>query len=205
MQFKELTFNDPNAQRIYANYINRVRTTVKVLGKENQQEILLEINSHIYEGTTVNTEGKPEVDQLLDLLEKLGQPELFLKPLVADKQLDEAVKTFNPLKIAKALILNIGNGISYIVFAILYLFLFSFLFLIVAKLVNPDNVGLFYNPGKVFILGLYKDANGVSYTQYEQLGNWFIPLMVLSAVVLYIILTLLLRLKRKLTTIARQH
>lgn len=203
MQFNEITFSDPNAQRIYTDYINRVRTTVKVLGKENQQEILLEINSHIYEGITANKEEKPEMEQLLDVLEKLGQPELFLKPLVADKQLDEAVKTFNPLKIAKALILNIGNGISYVVFTILYLFLFSFLFLIIAKLVNPEKVGLFYEPNKVFILGMYNDANGMSYSSYEQLGNWFIPLMVFSAAVLYIILTLLLRLKRKLKTISR--
>ncbi len=204
MQFKEITFTDSNAQRIYTDYINRVRTTVKVLGKENQQEVLLEINSHIYEGTIANPEGKPEVDQLLDVLEKLGQPELFLKPLVADKQLDEAVKTFHPLKIAKALILNIGNGVSYVVFSLLYLFLFSFLFLIIAKLVNPEKVGLFYHPDHVFILGMYTDANGISYAQYERLGGWFIPLMAISAAVLYILLTVSLRLKRKLSATIRK-
>ena len=198
MKFKEIEFKDKNAKRIYRNYIHSVQNTVKILDKENQQEILMEINSHIYEGLASRSESKEELDNLLDVLEKLGQPDVFLKPLVAEKKLDEATQTFNPIKIAKALILNIGNGVSYIIFAVLYLFLFGFLFLIVAKIVNPEHVGFFYRANDIFILGIYNNPDGVSYAQYEQLGNWFIPAMLLSAAILYILLTLLLKLKKNL-------
>jgi uncharacterized membrane protein len=198
MKFKEIEFKDKNAKRLYRDYISRVQSTVKILDKGNQQEILLEINSHIYEGVTYHSDSKEEVENLLDVLEKLGQPEVFLKPLVAEKKLDEATKTFNPLKIVKALILNIGNGLSYVIFSILYLFLFGFLFLIIAKVVNPEHVGFFYRPNDIFILGLYNAPNGMSYAQYEQLGNWFIPAMFLSAAILYVLLTLLLKLKKNL-------
>lgn len=198
MKFKEIEFKDNNATRIYKDFINRVKNCSKVLDRDNQQEILLEINSHIYESITDNSGNKGELEHLLDILEMLGSPEVFLKPLIAEKKLEEATRTFNPVKIARALLLNIGNGFSYIVFAFLYLFLFCFLFLVVAKLINPENVGFFYRPSDIFILGHYSDSNGVSYSQYERLGNWFIPVMLLSSVVLYILLTLLLKLKRTL-------
>lgn len=133
----------------------------------------------------------------MDILEKLGRPEAFLKPLVAEKKLDEATKTFNPLQVLKALILNIGNGVSYVVFAILYLLLFGFLFLIIAKIADPQNVGFFYRPDDIFILGYYR-TDEVNHYQYEQLGNWFIPVMLLLTVIFYMLITLLLRIKKNL-------
>lgn len=196
MKFKEITFNDKNSQRIYHDYISRIQQATKLLNKENQQEILLEINSHIYESFTGSLENnKGEVENLLDSIEKLGQPEVFLKPLVAEKKLDEATKTFNPVKVLKALILNIRNGISYIVFAILYLMLFGFLFLIAAKIYDPQNVGFFYRPDDIFILGYYQ-TDGKTHYQYEQLGNWFIPFILVLTVVFYLFITLLLRIKK---------
>jgi hypothetical protein len=198
MKFKEIEFKDNNSTRIYKDYIGRVKSSIKILDSNNQQEILLEINSHIYESVIDNSGNKGEVEHLLDVLEMLGSPEIFLKSLVAEKKLEEATKSFNPIKIAKALLLNIGNGFSYIVFALLYIFLFGFLFLIIAKTINPENVGLFYRPNDVFILGHYSNSDGISYSQYEKLGNWFIPVMLLSSAVLYVLLTLLLKLKRTL-------
>ncbi|WP_306352300.1 hypothetical protein [Flavobacterium sp. '19STA2R22 D10 B1'] len=198
MKFKEITFKDKNSIRIYQDYISRIQHTTKILNKENQQEVLLEINSHIYESIIDDLEnGKGEVERLLDILEKLGQPEVFLKPLVAEKKLEEATKTFNPLKIIKALALNIGNGISYVVFAILYLLLFGFVFLIFAKIIDPQNVGFFYRANDVFTLGYFRE-NGISLQEYERLGNWFIPVMLLLATAFYVVITLLLRLKRTL-------
>ena len=198
MKFKEIAFNDTSSKRIYHDYVIRVKKAIKVLSKENQQEILLEINSHIYESLHHDPENdKGEVEKILDSLEKLGLPETFLKPLVAEKKLEEATQTFNPVKVAKAVALNIGNGVSYILFAIFYLLLSGFLFLIVAKIADPKNVGLFYRPGKVFILGYYRDK-GVNQSAYEQLGNWFIPSMILLATAFYLLITLLLRIKKSL-------
>lgn len=198
MNFKEIAFENRNCTRIYRDYLKRVRNTVKILNEHNQQEILLEINSHLFEGFSDNPNGRDEVEHLLDILEKLGQPEDFLKPLVANKKLEEATRTFNPLEIVRALTLNITNGISYIIFAILYLFLFGFLFLIIAKLIDPDHVGLFYRAKDIFILGHYNNSDGVSYLQYERLGHWFIPLMITASATLYILLTLLLKLKKNI-------
>lgn len=199
MKYKEIEFIDGNARRIYKDYISRVLHTIKGLNSENQLEILLEINSHIYESISSKSSlNKQEVEKLLDVLERLGQPEQFLKPLVARKKLDEATSSFHPLKIAQALILNLGNGISYVVFTFLYLLLFCFLFLIVAKISNPENVGFFYGPGKIFLLGGFKNEDSNFYAPYEQLGDWFIPAMILLTVALYFLLTILLKFKKSI-------
>jgi hypothetical protein len=196
MKFKEIVFKDNSSQRIYKDYVTRVKQVIKALNKENQQEILLEINSHIYESLNQRPDSnRGEVEKLLDSLEKLGLPEFYLKPLVAEKKLEEATQTFNPIQVAKAVSLNIGNGIAYVFFAIFYLLLFGFLFLIVAKIADPQNVGFFYRPGKIFILGYYTN-NRIDHSAYEQLGNWFIPLMAILILVFYLLITLLLRVKK---------
>jgi len=192
MKLKEIQFNDQSAERIYRDYLYRIRKEVKGLNQQNQDEILMELNSHIYENLQEHPTGN-EVEKLLNILEKLGRPEEILKPLVADKKLEEATKSFNPLHIFRALMLNLTNGISYIIFFILYLFLFGFVFLIGAKIWDPTEVGFFYKPGEVFVLGLSK---GLVHPSDELLGNWFIPAMVVSAIALYFIITLLLKLKR---------
>ncbi|WP_412467350.1 HAAS signaling domain-containing protein [Pedobacter sp. KLB.chiD] len=192
MKLKEIPFKDQSAERIYQDYLYRIRKEVKGLNQQNQDEILMELNSHIYENLQEHPTGN-EVEKLLNILEKLGRPEEILKPLVADKKLTEATQTFNPIAVFKALLLNLTNGISYIIFFILYLFLFGFVFLIGAKIWNPSQVGFFYKPGEVFIIGLSK---GLVNPADEILGNWFIPVMIIVTVALYFMITLLLKLKR---------
>lgn len=197
MKFKEIEFKSRNAEKIYRDYIVRVKRYIRILNQDNQTEVLLEINSHIYESFTQNSDEAQETEKLLDSLDKLGEPDVFLKALVAEKKLDEATRTFNPVKIVNALVLNIGNGISYIIFGLLYLLLFAFIYVIIAKLASPENIGLYYRPGKVFVIGKYTAA-GINEAEFEQLGNWFIPVMITAILFFYTVITILLKLKTNL-------
>ncbi|RXG18296.1 putative membrane protein [Leeuwenhoekiella aestuarii] len=190
MKFKEIVFTDAEAQRVYASYIKRIRHVLKNLLPADSEEILMEFNSHIYESIESRGDAS-ELKSLLDATDKLGDPELVLKPLVADKMLDKATRSFNPLDVLKALMLNITNGISYIIFAILYLFLGAFIFMILAKLANEE-VGLYFKNDQFVALGFVKNTSNYQ----EVLGYWFIPLMLLAAFLFYIAITLLLRLKK---------
>lgn len=192
MKFKELTFKDQHTERIYKDYISRVKNSVKSLNSDNQNETLLEINSHIYEALQAPAEN--ETTDLLNVLQKLGSPEHFLKELVAEKKLEEAASSFNPLKILKALILNFGNGFSYIVFFILYVLLAGFIFMIYSKIVNPEQTGFFYTNATSWVLGISKNSNP---HEKELLGYWFIPVMILLTILFYVVITLLLRFKKK--------
>lgn len=191
MTLTKIPFTDKSSTRIYQEYLDRIQRATKSLSKEDQLEIMMELNSHIYENFSQKRSDN-EIEQLLDILQKLGSPEEVLKPLVADKKLTQATRTFNPVHIFKALILNIGNGLSYIIFFLLYLCLFSFIFLIGAKIFMPDRVGLFYKKGSTFILGMASNYPG-----HEILGNWFIPVMIAFTIVFYLLLTLLLKIKNR--------
>ena len=197
MKIKEIQFKESSSKRVYENYMNRIKKTVRTLSSNDQKEVLLEFNSHIYEGLSRKNHEK-EIDRLLDVLDKLGDPEEVLKPLIADKKLEQATKTFNPVHLFKALALNITNGISYVIFFILYLSLFGFVFLIFAKITNSKGVGLFFENNRFLALGKINQEYLESTAYNEVLGNWFIPAMLLSIFLFYLLITLLLKFKRSI-------
>lgn len=193
MKIENIKFSQGASRRIYEDYMKRVKKATASLSKQDQDDVYMEFNSHIFEALQYKEQAN-EIDTLLDVLQRLGTPEEVLKPLVADKKLDQATRTFNPIHVFKALVLNLTNGVSYIIFFILFSLLFGFVFIIFAKIMHPSEVGMFFKNDSFLVLGMSSDTNqeGVR----EVLGNWFIPVMVLCAVTLYLLFTLLLRLKK---------
>ncbi|WP_412850762.1 hypothetical protein ACL0VS_01080 [Chryseobacterium sp. PMSZPI] len=197
MEFKKIHFKNAEAQKIYEHYILQVQSATKKLSYEDQKDILMEINSHIYESTSRISE-ESEILNLKNTLSRIGIPNEVLKPLIAEKKLNQATRTFNPIHIFQALTLNLSYGIIYCVFFILYLFLFSFVFLIFAKIFVPDHVGFYYKKGEIFQYGGFIQNEHLQ--QYEILGNWFIPVTLVLAIAFYFTIVLLLRLKKSLKT-----
>ena len=185
MKIKEIQFKEDASKRIYLSYMKRIERMIKPLSKTDQTEVLLEFNSHIFEGLA-HKHQKNEIVKLVDILDKLGNPEEVLKPLIADKKLEEATRTFNPIHLFKALILNITNGVSYLFFAILYLSLLGFIFVIYAKIKNPDQVGLFMENNSFLALGRVNESYLQNPNISEVLRNWFIPVMLLSIILSYL-------------------
>nr|WP_315223391.1 hypothetical protein [uncultured Flavobacterium sp.] len=199
MKIEAIQFEQKASQRIYNDYMKRIKKATNSLSKDNQDDIYMEFNSHIFEAIQHKNDTN-EIDSLLDIIEKLGAPEEVLKPLVADKKLEQATRTFNPVHVFRALILNFTNGISYVIFFILYLFLFGFVFLIFAKIFNPEHVGLFIkeHSASIFVLGMMSPENKLHSNAVEILGNWFIPVMILSTFLFYFLITLLLKFKKSI-------
>lgn len=197
MEFKKIQFNDTAAKKIYEDYIKQIQAATKKLSKDDQIDILMEMNSHIYESLSQTEYDRNEVQKLTDTLGRIGIPSEVLKPLIAEKKLNQATNTFNPIHIFHALILNFSHGIIYFIFFILYLFLFAFVVLIFGKIFYPDHVGFYYKKGEIFQYGGFLTNN--NFQQYEMLGNWFIPVTILLGVTFYFLITLLLKLKKSLT------
>lgn len=195
MSIEKIQFEEKASERIYRDYLKRIEKTTKSLDKEDRQEVLMEFNSHIYEGLQQN-KNSGEINRLLDILEKLGSPEEVLKPLIANKKMEQATRSFNPLHMLRALALNITNGVSYVIFFILYLSLFGFVFLIYSKITNPIETGLFFKGSYFQALGRISPEYLEGTQTHEILGNWFIPAMLLAIVISYVIITLLIRFKR---------
>jgi uncharacterized membrane protein len=195
MEIEEIKFSQIASQRIYSDYMKRVKKATNSLSKEDQNDIYMEFNSHIYESLQHKSNAN-EIDLLLDVIERLGTPEEVLKPLVADKKLEQATKTFNPVHVFKALVLNFTNGISYVFFFLLYLLLFAFVFLIFAKIINPSEVGLFMQNKSIIAMGYIKTDDNENVR--EVLGNWFIPFTSLCILVFYFLITALLKFKKSI-------
>lgn len=196
MEFKKIQFKNAETQKIYEAYIHQVQSATRKLSDEDQKDILMEINSHIFESTSRLTEENDSVSNLKNTLSKIGNPHEVLKPLIAEKKLNQATRTLNPIHVFQALTLNFSFGIIYFVFFILYLFLFSFILLIFAKIFAPDHVGLYYKKGEIFQYGGFIQSEHLQ--PYEILGNWFIPVTIGLAVTFYFVITLLLRLKKNI-------
>src|SRR6478609_3558476 len=143
---KKIEFKSKNAQKIYDDYLSRCTRMLRVLSEKDRSESLLEINSHIFEFIQ-NNGTEDELDSLLNIIERLGPPEITLKEVIANKKIDQAVRTLNPRYVVSALIHNIGRGVGYTILSLLFLLLPVFLFLIVAKIIEPNNVGLFVGDG----------------------------------------------------------
>jgi hypothetical protein len=204
---KAIPFDNPSAQRVYNDYIQRCRRVTTILSEKDREEVLLEINSHIYEYLCANT-TTDQMEALLNVLERLGAPEETLKEIVATKKIGQATRTFNPKHLIQALALNLTNGVIYIVISVLFLFEITFPTLIVLKLIYPGRVGLYTYPNGSFLFGYHNKAlrGGIGVGSFnpangtEILGAWFIPVSLLLAGLIYIGIILLLKAVKKIKT-----
>ncbi|SDT60083.1 hypothetical protein SAMN05216490_4253 [Mucilaginibacter mallensis] len=187
---KRIIFNNPTAQRIYDDYFVRVNRCISILSAEDQRELLMEFNSHIYEATHTAT-PENEVDVLMDTLDKLGAPEVVLQPTVAHKKVRQAARSFNPKHVIQAIYLNIFNGLGYFILGLIYLLILAFGSLAIIKLVAPDHTGFFVKDGHYFVFGY--TSNLPSGTT-EVLGDWFISTVIILMCMFYFFNTLLFRL-----------
>lgn len=192
---KEIEFKKPLSTKIYKDYISRIRRVTKSLSSDDRLDTLMEFNSHIYEHMAHADQSDSEEERLMLVLETLGAPEEVLVPMIAEKTLEQGTRTFNPFMIFRGLIMNLANGISYFFFAVLYLFLFAFVFVILAELIWPTKVGMYFKDGELALLGIPSDMASTGMT--EVLGAWFIPFMIVLTAVWYIMITVLLRIKQK--------
>ncbi len=191
---KRIVFSSPTAQKVYDDYFKRVKRCIRILSESDQREMMMEINSHIYEAThsaiPVN-----EVRELVDALENLGAPEEVLLPLVASRKVKQASYSFNPKHIFQALYLNISHGLGFLIVALGYLFALCFGSLALFKMISPAHTGLFLKNGQFFFFGFSGTLPG---GLTEVLGYWIIPIVLAVMAALYCLNTLLLRLlKRK--------
>src|SRR5271154_3755902 len=136
---KPISFNSKSADRVYTDYMRRCQRVLNPLSRADREESLLEINSLIFEYLEDHTD-KDEMENLLDVIDRLGVPEEFLRETVAFKKVGQAVKTLNPKIVIQALALNIRNGAVYILLSLLYIVMICFAVLPILKLYDPLHV-----------------------------------------------------------------
>lgn len=184
-------FKTDNAYHIYALYLNKIKHITEHLPKFEVENIIMEIDSHIFEYLSSGEDSDyNEEDRLKKILNKLGEPDSYLRPLVADLELKYAVQKYNIISILKAVYNVIKVGGTYLLLSLLYLFILVLGILLIAKLFYPSNIGLFYEKGRFVGLGFLAHVNE---QMTEQLGYWFILVMIIVIIIFYIVITYLFK------------
>lgn len=190
----EVKLQSEISKRIWNNYLKQVNRIIKPLTNEQKNEILMELQSHMYESMSVDN-STDEESRVLNALERLGDPVMYLQPIVKDKLLYNTLKTLNPVGIvnlfyknllsgSKRLLLSVFIGLGYVVSTVLFITGISKIFFY--------NTGIYYLGPRWyhFIIGTVKNPNDPHVK--ELLGVWLIPIGISTSLIIYYGLTRLL-------------
>jgi len=192
----EQIFQDPNSRVIWKNYFKKVSRVIRILDKQAKQEVELEIQDHLYH-SFLDIDGENEVGRLLAAMERLGEPEDYLKSMVSERLLKKGTRSLAPRVLFLGLFYRLSGSalhtLGSILFGLGYLFTFMFGLLSFAKIFSPKHVGLFSWPDGTWAFGFLQDVSGST----ELLGYWIIPICLFIAFMIYLSLTLILKLTIK--------
>lgn len=188
---------------MWNNYFSRVSRILKSLSKTQKDEIILELESHLFASIT-DDKTNDEPTKVLNAIEQLGEPETYLKPIVADKLLSDTAKSFNPKKILKALYYNLfyttfKRAVISFFLSAGYFVLLSLFVIAVLKFFVPESVGMFiYENGDWsfgidvqdggWTFGVNAEDNGDRTTRRELLGYWIVPIGISVSILLQYVL-----------------
>ena len=187
---------DPVSLKIWSQYFRRISRILWPMDPEQREDLTLEIQTHVLESMAQEKEGG-EPERLLNALEKLGEPEQFLRPLMADKMLGKAARTLSPGAVLKGLYLAVYKGVRVALFSLLFVIGYAaaltFGMVALLKPIIPRHAGIFFSPEGGLAAGI---LGGNTQGYRDILGYWVIPISLMLAVLLYVGLTKLLRLLR---------
>ena len=188
--------SDTVAKKIWHQYFRRVKRCAKPLNSHQQEELILEIQDHLLESFKQEA-GDKEAEKLLNAIDKLGDPEEYLRPMIADRLLSSASSTLNPKTVFKGLYYDLfGNIKSFLLslaFSLGYLTAFVFAVLSILKIFFPDNIGFFINENGGVLIGII----GGESLKTDILGFWVVPLGLLASLIIYLVLTRNLKVVKK--------
>jgi hypothetical protein len=187
---KKSNFNQEEAYRIYHAYIEHAGKVVAGLPAEDAEDIINEIDSHIFEAFNDAAYISSEKERIEMVVRNLGSPESYLKPIIAEKELHRAVDKYNAIGILKGICSTILTGSRYALLSVMYLFILGAGIVIIAKILYPHKTGLFVNDGHFVGLGFLSQINSGA---VELLGYWLIPVMIVAIIAFYFLITFLLK------------
>ena len=195
----EKILSDTVAKKIWHQYFRRVKRCAKPLKAHQQEELILEIQDHLLESFKQET-GDNEPEKLLNAIDKLGDPEEYLKPMIADRLLSSASSTLNPKTIFRGLYYDLFGDIKSfllsLAFSLGYLAAFVFAVLSILKIFFPDNIGFFINETGGILIGII----GGESLKTDILGYWDVPLGLLVSLIIYLVLTRNLKVVKRVSS-----
>ncbi|WP_196888391.1 HAAS signaling domain-containing protein [Aureivirga sp. CE67] len=188
---QSIKFEEKRTTQLYEKYLKELKKVVKKLNEEDRNEILNEVNSHIFEAYHRRKEEN-EYDFLNLILQKLGKPEEIFRNYVSDNISEEKSEETDTItkKVSNKMTIYFLN------FIVSLIYVSSILLIITSyyKIQHPDQTGLFVENGEFRAIGIH---TGGGPEVKEVLGNGLYFLTALFILVSFVLLRFKTKLIRK--------
>lgn len=91
------------AKKIWCGFERELNHKLKPLPESDRDDIKMEILSHLYESAK-NDPADSEENRMINAIDRLGEPDLYLTPLISDILQAQSVAKGHPKAIAKSLL-----------------------------------------------------------------------------------------------------
>jgi uncharacterized membrane protein len=95
-----------SVEKIVDNYLHRLKNYLKGLPDKDQEELVKEIHSHIYESYTANPK-EDEIERIFEVLDRLGEPAEVVSSRMSDSMVTMGKKRRRPLYILAGVLIGI--------------------------------------------------------------------------------------------------
>jgi hypothetical protein len=185
------TIQSEIAQKVWNNFERELAHKLKPLSEEDAKDIRLEILSHLHD-SAANDHSETEELRLINAIERLGDPDDYVTPLVADILLLQNTKKGYPLAVLQSFLTTARRGLIH-TFAIMVLgfayFFTVMIFLMAIMHIGDPDVGVwFYDTGD-YALSFEAQPDAVQW-----LPKWFSPLAIVFSISCYWLLNRVLAL-----------
>ena len=183
-------FTQAEARALWTGYVSEIDRMVALIGPE-AAELADDLRMHLADSYASENTGS-EAERLQRAIQRLGRPEDFLRPLLADGLIERGTARYSAPLISRGLYHAIRSGSGRAgragLFALGYLLLVIFAAMTVLKPFFGDHVGLIRGANGSLTFGMVSTDGGE-----DLLGLWSVPLTLALCAMFYVLLTRLLR------------
>lgn len=171
------------AQKLLEDYLRRLDHALRSVPQPERQEIYAEIESHLH-GRLAELPQPVEIDDVLDMLYKLGEPQSYVPLYLTESYLRKGFQQASLRMLVRGTARWMASmALSYLYsfpFFLLYLISFLLLFLGTMKLILPQHVQIAYISDEGQSTQSWIGIGFSSYTNnsshgHELLGPWTVP------------------------------
>lgn len=185
------SINSEVAQKVWNNFERELAHKLKPLPVEDAKDIRLEILSHLYESAS-NDQAETQELRLINAIERLGDPDNYLTPLVADILLLQKTKKGYPLAILESFLIAASRGLFHMLAIMVLGFAYfhtMMIFVMAIMHIGDPDVGLWLYDTGGYALSFEAQSGGVQW-----LPKWFTPIALVASVGSYWLLNKILAL-----------
>ena len=188
-------FKSDQTRALWNDYTAEVDRLVALIGPEAAElgdDLRVHLADSFASENAVDEDAGSERARLQRAIDRLGRPADFLRPMLADQLIERGTAIYSAPLISRGLYHSIrsGSGLALraCLFAFGYLLLAIFAVMSLFKPFFAENIGLIRSADGSLNFGIVSQGGG-----QELLGLWSVPLTLGLCVLLYVLLTRLLR------------